>query len=410
MNVEQLDQRLRSLGEAESELAGQLVELDDDPTFKLLAGGPRSGVTRERLDAILKEAPQLWPRFTKFREALVAIRDLRGDRSRLDDEVKVELAAQLSGAEADCANLCESVRSLRDGVTAVEARWREVVPRVDRGRALLARLQAGSDADASGDPALDALADQLDAVEQSLAEDPLGVDSNRLDALDAATHIAEQRSAAMQRNRDALPADIERGRRLVDELRAMRTEAVEAAEASRVKIRNPVGLRPVPDLAFDELTAAWIAARDAPGGWLPRRRALDRFLAQIEAQRLVLAAARSANRAPLARRNELRGLLDAYRAKAAATGRAEEEQFAALARAAQQELHIAPTDLARAEDLLQSLSTLLAAPDADRSPNRPTNRASAKSAEVKPAEVKPAEAKPAEAKPAEPEFSPEGGT
>ena len=57
----------------------------------------------------------------------------------------------------------------------------------------------------------------------------------------------------------------------------------------------------------------------------------------------------AANRRPLDRRNELRGLLDAYHAKAVDSGRAEEVELAEMHRDAHDALWSAPCDLAAAE-------------------------------------------------------------
>ncbi len=60
----------------------------------------------------------------------------------------------------------------------------------------------------------------------------------------------------------------------------------------------------------------------------------------------------AANGAPVARRNELRGLLQAFRAKSLATGRAEDPDLVALHHRAEQALYHAPCDLGRAEGLV----------------------------------------------------------
>ena len=99
-------------------------------------------------------------------------------------------------------------------------------------------------------------------------------------------------------------------------------------------------------------SAPWLARIEAEanaGGWkaaageLDRwRRIADRWLADA---RLVAAA----NGPAVARRNELRGLLQAFRAKAVATGRAEDPELVGLHQSAEQALHVAPCDLPRAE-------------------------------------------------------------
>jgi hypothetical protein len=63
-------------------------------------------------------------------------------------------------------------------------------------------------------------------------------------------------------------------------------------------------------------------------------------------------SARAANEALLRERRDLRGLLDALRAKAQACGRSEDAQLAALGQEAWQLLQGRPTPLARAQELV----------------------------------------------------------
>jgi hypothetical protein len=89
--------------------------------------------------------------------------------------------------------------------------------------------------------------------------------------------------------------------------------------------------------------------------------------------RMALAAARSATergiaeaqdaldaaRRPIEARNQLRGLLDAYQAKAKRTGRLEDPRLAEMFSRAQDSLYTAPTDLARATQLVRSYQDAL---------------------------------------------------
>ena len=69
--------------------------------------------------------------------------------------------------------------------------------------------------------------------------------------------------------------------------------------------------------------------------------------------------ATDACRAPLAARNELRGRLDAYRAKANALGLLEEPRLCALYDQAHTSLYTAPTDLAAAIGLVEQYQQAL---------------------------------------------------
>jgi len=86
---------------------------------------------------------------------------------------------------------------------------------------------------------------------------------------------------------------------------------------------------------------------------------LDQWLELAEALVAQLAQAEKRNQAPLDRRNELRGLLSAYRAKAAAVGLIEQADLSDLADEAHNELFTAPTDLTRAESLVNQLGAAM---------------------------------------------------
>ena len=66
-------------------------------------------------------------------------------------------------------------------------------------------------------------------------------------------------------------------------------------------------------------------------------------------------AGAAAHQALLDERDELRGRLDAYTAKAGRLGRLEDTELAALRRRAHEALHTAPTDLVMPSDLVRRL-------------------------------------------------------
>ena len=109
-----------------------------------------------------------------------------------------------------------------------------------------------------------------------------------------------------------------------------------------------------PDLAaLDALAAAghWALISPRLADW--SRRARERIAALRDA------AAR--NTAMLATRNELRGRLDAYQAKAARRGLAEDPSLAALAERARAALYTAPCDLGAARAAVNAYQDAVAA-------------------------------------------------
>jgi hypothetical protein len=88
-------------------------------------------------------------------------------------------------------------------------------------------------------------------------------------------------------------------------------------------------------------------------------RVVARLAAELDRIGRDVAAAAGDAAAPLARRRELRGRLDAYRAKAIATGRAEDVQLEDLYQSAVAVLYQAPCDLDEAERALGAYQSSL---------------------------------------------------
>ena len=104
--------------------------------------------------------------------------------------------------------------------------------------------------------------------------------------------------------------------------------------------------------------AAQLANTDA--SWQDRRRELDRWQAMAKRLRDQLNQALETNSASIVKRNEMRGLLRAYRSKAAMMPDLPDE-VVELGSLAHHELYTSPTDLERAQELIAEFSTQLAA-------------------------------------------------
>jgi hypothetical protein len=206
-------------------------------------------------------------------------------------------------------------------------------------------------------PRVDALgpgSDQDDLMAQ-LRADPLGFDAGRIDAL---CETLELRGQAATR--------IAAAHRLLDEVEAAQRAGETAHSEARAKIAGTVG--PAPKRALSDLEAqlhavesllaeeAFGEARDALALWTN-----DATRALAEAQ-----AVAEANRAPLERRNQLRGLLKAYQAKARGVRALEREDVAALYDQAERALYTSPVDLDLAGDLVARYGRALNASEVAR--------------------------------------------
>lgn len=390
MDLEQLDALLRQYGEAEQKIAATLVDLESQPTYKLVAHGTLRGATKERLQEALAAVPELWRAFTTLREVLEEARTIRGtrrsvsgdERRKLEsllaepsivvrvDQLPIDERTLLGPSQTETrltpeqllTHMAAIFERVTDGVGAVERVWREHVPRIDAANEALTRLQGIAQSHGlATEPALDSLRDAVADVESMLAEDPLGIGATQTQHLDAALAIAEERIGKLTRGRAELDDDLTRAGELLVRLRRERAESAAAVAEARVKIADYRPSDPMPDLIdrADGL-ASELDAIGAIADWREKRRRLDAWLARAEPLAAESARRLRDDRAPMERRSELRGLLAAYRAKASDLGLIEDEQIAALLRAAQQELHTAPTSLDRAATLVTELASALA--------------------------------------------------
>jgi hypothetical protein len=136
-------------------------------------------------------------------------------------------------------------------------------------------------------------------------------------------------------------------------------QALERARADAAEARDKV-MMPGPAQDLDGLTAraeqlksdAANAGRMLETDRAGAARVVARLAGEVDRMGRDVAVAANEAAAPLTRRRELRGRLDAYRAKAIATGRAEDVQLEALYESAVAVLYQAPCDLDEAERTL----------------------------------------------------------
>lgn len=234
-------------------------------------------------------------------------------------------------------------------VARVAGAARAAVAKVDAARTAFQDLLVRAGAvGADDDVEITRVRAAIDQATAAVAADPAG--ASGLGDLEQLLDVARQRVEALEHDLRELPADLAAAAAELDEIEALAARGAEALARTQEKIAAPPGVRPPVDLAADgdHALRPWLerirgqsgeAAAAALAAW---RRAADGRLAEAK-------AVAAANGAPLARRNELRGLLDAYRAKAAASGGDEDGRLARLYAAARDTLYTAPCDLRVAE-------------------------------------------------------------
>jgi hypothetical protein len=363
-------------------IQANLLELDSSFGKQLLAGAELTGDTRRRWDATAAALVTLWQVFSAYSavvdQAAEAVAGRLGPRelaviSELLTGRSVQLAsgpAPLAGRDlADpgredltlataVARMRGAFSSVTEVVSAAEHVWTEVAGRLDATGAELARVTplAATLGDEALTGNLTAVQGELAQLRDTLNSDPLALwQPGGTADTSGADRLAERVSAAASRVDELVRLREEAHQRVAEvtaaeaAARSAREDAVAAWQQAAAKIAAAALPPPPAGLADLSSRLDGLAALLAGGRWTrlaSELDLLDRELATAtagfrEAERAVVAA--------MAKRDELRGLLGAYKAKAARLGAAEDADLAERYDRARDLLWTAPCDLAAAE-------------------------------------------------------------
>ena len=372
-------------------IQANLLELDSSFGKQLLAGAELTGDTKRRWDATAATLTTLWQVYSAY--SAVVDQAAEAATRRLGTRELAALTALLTGRSVQLASgpaplagrdLADSGRedltmatavarmrgafaAVTEVVAAAEQVWTEVAGRLDAAGAELARVT--SLAATLGDEALTgdlaAVQSKLARLRDTLNSDPLALWLGR-----SGPRRSEQGGTAVDTSgADRLQQEIAAAATRVDELVRLRDDA-------RQRIAGVTAAAATARSAREDAVAAWrqAAAKIAAGALPPepaaladlsaRLAGLDPLLASGRLTRLAseldlldrelataTAAFKEAERAvvaAMANRDELRGLLGAYKAKAARLGGAEDPGLAERYDQARDLLWTAPCDLAAA--------------------------------------------------------------
>lgn len=395
--VDDADRQLRQLRAARDAVTTNLLDLEAEGAYALLkAGDGLSGATALKAKPALARMPELWRGLKLLDELLDRADALRGT-GRLDDRKARALLDLLTGSSitlpaetvplaerqltgsavaehsttpaALLAGMEDAFVMVRDVVAEVDAAWRDLLGRLEQVTASLDQLGP----QASGEPQVVVARRALDGLSDRVADDPLGATAD-LERAEAALASVQQAVADRRARATRLERDLATASGLLAELERLVSEGRLALDRSRAEVAQPSGL-------LEPLDPAVLTAERGLRPWLAR---LERMAAEGDHERSsrgyqrwrrvaddTLAAARqvaTANTAPTQRRQELRGLLRAAKAKAAAEGRAEDPRLTELALRASQAIGV-PCDLAAAEKHVAAyVEALRSAPEEDDRP------------------------------------------
>jgi hypothetical protein len=400
MDRDEVDRALARLGAEHEAIETSLLALQDHAGRRLLEGAELTGVTRERWTSTEASITLLWTYFDAYTDALRCARDIRARRRWSSREDLVELTELLNGDSvtvAGSASATANAPTLHGGPTKLSERY-SLVTLVERMNELYATsldMVVAADAVWSALPArIDLLAAELQRTRRLAhsvgvrpGEHPAGDDLERItriltklreqvisDPL-AFWQAAEGSSAPGGGRPDTTVYDrearsLEEVRREIDAVLTVRQDAekrivklrdilsradrtLAEARTARGEVLAKIAATEVPvvggppTVLQEQLAAAAEYRRQAQ--WHRLSPLLESLEQKAEDELLRARESLTAVTAPLAVRAELRGRLDAYKAKVARHGFAEDTLLVERYEKARRMLWSAPCDLRAAE-------------------------------------------------------------
>ncbi len=381
MSRDQVDRTLAGLVAGYDRISAAMYELDSHPGLNMLRGGGLGGRTERVGVDLLARSGVLWSHFAALGATLDRARTVRAQRPRPGDDELAELTRLLrepvvrldalgmalddtaAGSPVAWLSLAELAQRLEaasvDLIRAladVAAAGQRLVAQFAPVSEALGRLRsdvAGLGAEALPVDALERISERLADVHQLADADPLGAVGGqvaatirgRLRELTAELDTLAVRLTELTRLRAGYPARVAALRAVLDEVGAAQAQTGRTYAVVLEKIAEP-GLPAIPDAV--PALAAHLAQLDQ----MYREQRWARLAEELTTVERGAAAARDratdlheAADGLLRRRAELRGRLDAYRAKAGRLGLIEHAELAARHRAARDLLYTSPCDL-----------------------------------------------------------------
>ncbi|MFF4163288.1 hypothetical protein [Streptomyces sp. NPDC001741] len=392
MDRDEADRALARLGAEHEAIETSLLALQDHAGRRLLEGADLTGVTKERWAAAEQSITLLWGYFDAYAGALVRAREIRAARRHPSRDDLAALTELLRGDSVTVANpvgarapaggparlaerftLEELVARMNDlyagsldMVVAADAVWSALPARIDllaaelrRTRSLAHSVGVRPGEHPAGDD-LESITQELITLRVQVISDPLAFwlpgpgsaapgggrpDTSRYDrAARALEDVRREVEAVLAVRQDAeqrlvrLRDVLSRADRTLAEARSARGEVLAKIAASEVPaVSGP------PTALQERLAAASEYRRHAQ--WNRLSPLLDSLEREAEDELLRARDSLTSVTAPLAVRAELRGRLDAYKAKVARHGMAEDPLLIERYDTARRMLWSAPCDL-----------------------------------------------------------------
>ncbi|MGW5155836.1 hypothetical protein ACWEPN_10180 [Nonomuraea wenchangensis] len=373
MSREGVEHALRARADERDRISGDLLDLESHTTYQLLKGASLRGTTAGRWAGVQTALARLWGLNDAYRAVLRDAEQIRDSRGRLGSDQLEQLTALLAGPsvvlkaaakpveqrsllpQADerltldqaVTRMDAAFREVTSALTDIDARWNDLLPRLDAADAALRRVRTLEADLGEAAPGLGQSDAELVRLRADVVEDPLGASVEQ--DLDRVCRLL---AAAVGELELAVTVKQEYGRRrenlvaALDRVRAAESEARLAHGAVVVKIALPPQAQP--RSRVDALADALDALDVSADSWVLRAKRLAGLEDDADAAVQQAQTTARALYGLVGRRDELRGRLGACQVMAVRKGLAEDPAAAELFERARALLWSAPCDLTAA--------------------------------------------------------------
>ena len=385
ITIEHIDQLLIDWKHKINLVSQNLIDLQDLPTYQQISGAPGvskthlTGATATQVTPALEAINDLFQQFDLLIKPIAQANDLRKQVSRFlgSEKALQEIETLLTGASIqlsvvqtpfahrDLLTAAETTTTIapaqllsimtqrfqaaRDVVLAVDAAWLALDSMLINAETEMRSLQQSADLlDQSSLKELVQVHHTIAALHDRIQPDPLGVRAEFEQTIQPL--MTRARNAVHQgvRQQSQVRERVAIAHTLLNQLAALHQQNLVAFAESREKVVDHSLLQE--PIASEHLSALsqWLTRLEAKlteGLVNPVLIGLENWMTKAQESLASEKRAYSANVKPLETRRELRGRLDALKAKALARGRSEDATLVELAAQAKQFLYTHPTPL-----------------------------------------------------------------
>jgi hypothetical protein len=396
--LEEIDQMLADWKVKLDLISQNLMDLCGLLSYQRLSGSSGfspiqlTGITKNKVNPALDSLNELLQHFDLLSQTIDKARSLRAAMPRFlgTDQKTQEIFQLLNQASIQLPNLitplaerelltaAEITRKItplqllvamvntfqivKETILAVDRIWSDLEPQLDLAAAEIANLQRQGESLGIIDlRELEISRQTLTSLRDRIESDPLGTSAS-FDEINR--QIAKMRGDIEHffQSKAKLQTGFANAHTLLQQLITSNQEAIAAFAETQEKISDSPSIAPPLPSEQIEAMEQWLQRLEAKlkeGLTSPVSIGLENFTAKVNEYIAIEKKAIAANRLPIQTRQELRGRLDALKAKATAKGYAEDMQLAKLAEQAKQLLYTRPTPLKHAEETVKQYEVLL---------------------------------------------------